>query len=207
MAGFISGIIEFDAMSYSTTLGNNNDVSITGTRFLVSTTTDLDAFTGFMAGATHDGMVFIINVHATNRLVLKYNNSGSISGNRIFTATGGDLLLLPGQLAIIGEQQGVGWFVFDVVGRRVETYSGTTNVSGVYTVVFPIAYTTTPDIQASILNQSNVNQYLRITSVSTTGFTINIFQRNSVNILGIDVLLSTTVNVNGASIGVLITEK
>lgn len=44
-------------------------------------------------------------------------------------------------------------------------------------------------------------------TVSTTGFTCTVVQRNSVNLLGVDVLLSTTVNVNGASVDVLITEK
>lgn len=92
-------------------------------------------------------------------------------------------------------------------GKRLELYSGTTNSSGNYTVTFSSAYSVAPNIQASITNQSVTNQFLKITSVSTTGFTINVFQRNSVNLLSTDLLLSTTVNVNGATIDVLINEK
>lgn len=87
------------------------------------------------------------------------------------------------------------------------TYSGTTNSSGVYTVTFSEAYSVAPNIQANIVNQSNTNQFIRVTSISTTGFTINVFQRNSINLLGTDVLLFSTANVNGASVDVVITEK
>lgn len=92
-------------------------------------------------------------------------------------------------------------------GKRQEKYSGTTDGSGTYTVVFGTPYSVVPNIQANIVNQSNTNQNLRVTSVSTTGFTVNAFQRNSVNLLGIDVLLSATVNVSGASVDVIINEK
>lgn len=92
-------------------------------------------------------------------------------------------------------------------GKRMELYSGTTNASGVYTVTFGTAYSATPHIQANITNQANLNQFVRVTSVSTTGFTINVFQRNSVTLLSTDLLLATTVNVNGATIDVLVAEK
>jgi hypothetical protein len=86
-------------------------------------------------------------------------------------------------------------------------YSGTSNASGVYTVTFAQAYSVAPNIQANIVNQSATNQFIRITSISTTGFTVNVFQRNSINLLGTDVLLFSTANVSGASVDVLITEK
>lgn len=92
-------------------------------------------------------------------------------------------------------------------GKRRETYSGTTNASGVYTVSFATAYAAAPNIQANIVNQSATNQFLRVSSVSTTGFTVNAFQRSSVTLLGIDLLLFATTNVNGASVDVIITEK
>lgn len=90
--------------------------------------------------------------------------------------------------------------------KRQELFSGSTNASGVYTGTFT-AFSSAPNIQANIVNQSATNQFLRITAISTTGFTINVFQRNSVNLLGVDVLLSTTANTSGANIDVLITEK
>lgn len=91
--------------------------------------------------------------------------------------------------------------------KRVETYSGVSNVNGEYSVTFSQAYSVAPNIQASIVNQSATNQFIKITSVSTTGFIINVYERGSVNISGSDVLLSGVSNVNGASIDVLCTEK
>jgi len=92
-------------------------------------------------------------------------------------------------------------------GKRQELYSGTTNAAGTYTVVFGTPYSVAPNIQANIVNQSNVNQSIRITNISTTGFTVNVYQRNSVNLLGIEVLLAATVNVTGAAVDVIVTEK
>lgn len=92
-------------------------------------------------------------------------------------------------------------------GKRQELYSGTTNASGVYTVTFGTSFSAAPNIQACVTNQSVTNQGLRVTSISTTGFTINVFQRNSVNLLATDLLLSSTVNVNGATVDVIVTEK
>lgn len=87
------------------------------------------------------------------------------------------------------------------------TYSGTTNSSGIYTVTFSQVYSVAPNIQANITNQGSTNQFIRITSVTTTGFTVHVFQRNSINLLGTDVLLFSTSNVNEASVDVVITEK
>lgn len=85
--------------------------------------------------------------------------------------------------------------------KRQETYSGTTNGSGVYTVTFNTSYSVTPNIQASWIGAAD-NQNLRITAASTTGFTV--LARNRVDIVG---LLPTWTNVSGATIDVLITEK
>jgi len=92
-------------------------------------------------------------------------------------------------------------------GKRIEVYSGTTNASGVYTVTFGTAYSVAPNIQASITNQSSTNQYVRIASVSTTGFTINAYSFSTNTLLGIVNLIATTVNVTGATVDVLCTEK
>lgn len=92
-------------------------------------------------------------------------------------------------------------------GKRQEVYSGTTNGSGNYTVTFSTPYSVAPNIQASISNQSAVNQSIRVSSVSTTGFTVNVYQRNSVTLLSVEVLLAATVNVSGATVDVLVTEK
>lgn len=85
--------------------------------------------------------------------------------------------------------------------KRQESYSGTTNSSGQYTVVFSSSYSVTPNIQANIIGAPD-NQNIRITSIGTTGFTVTV--RNRVDVVG---LLPTWSNVNGALVDVLITQK
>lgn len=90
--------------------------------------------------------------------------------------------------------------------RRVETYLGTTNASGNYTVVYSQAFPTTPDVQPQ--TQAGVaNQSMLITASTTTGFTVQVVLRSSVNILGSDVLLASVTPVNGASVSVLVTAR
>lgn len=89
---------------------------------------------------------------------------------------------------------------------RVETYLGTTDGSGNYTVTYGTAFSTVPDVQPQ-MQSGAFNQFIRITSSTTTGFTAQVAQRNSVNLLGIDVLLATTAVVSGASVGVLVTAR
>lgn len=91
--------------------------------------------------------------------------------------------------------------------KRQETYSGTTSGSGTYSVTFSAAYSVAPNIQMSITNQSVTNQYARVSSISTTGFTINVYSYSTNSLLGIISLISSTTNINGASVDVLITEK
>lgn len=91
--------------------------------------------------------------------------------------------------------------------KRQEVYSGTTNASGVYTVTFGTAYSVSPNVQVSISNQTTTNQYCRVTSVSTTGFTINAYVFNSNNLLGIVSLVTTTSNIASLGLDVLVTEK
>lgn len=88
-------------------------------------------------------------------------------------------------------------------GKRLEVYSGTTNGSGQYTVTFATAYSVTPNIQANVIGQGTEVQS-RILSVSTTGFTIHVFQRVAVLTLA---LSTATSNVSGASVDVIVTEK
>lgn len=87
------------------------------------------------------------------------------------------------------------------------SYSGTTNSSGEYTITFPTPYSVAPNIQATIPNQSATNYFIRVSSVSTTGCTIHVYQRSTVTILGAEVLLATTTNVSGVNIDVLVTKK
>lgn len=85
--------------------------------------------------------------------------------------------------------------------KRKETYSGTTDSSGNYTVTFGTSYSVAPNIQANIIGGSNTN-IIKITSITTTGFTVNVVNRTDA--LG---LLPTYSNVNGANVDCLIHEK
>lgn len=87
--------------------------------------------------------------------------------------------------------------------KRQETYSGTTDASGNYTVTFGTAYSVAPNIQANPIG-GTTEIFLKIVSVSTTGFTANVFQRVTVLSLA---LSTATTPVSGASVDVLITEK
>lgn len=86
-------------------------------------------------------------------------------------------------------------------GKRQETYSGTTDGSGNYTVTFGTAYSVAPNIQAQLINGTDT-QTSRVTSITTTGFTVLI--RNRTDVVG---LLPSFSNVSGATVDVLITEK
>lgn len=90
--------------------------------------------------------------------------------------------------------------------RRVETYIGNTNASGNYTVTYASAFPTVPDVQPQT-QIGVVNQSALVTSSLTTGFTIQVVLRASINILGSDVLLASVSPVNGASVSVLVTAR
>lgn len=90
--------------------------------------------------------------------------------------------------------------------RRVETYLGTTDGSGNYTVTYSPAFSTTPDVQPQ-LQAGTTQQMVRITSSTTTGFTVNATNRATVTLLSVDVLLGNTTPLVGASVGVLVTSR
>ncbi len=72
---------------------------------------------------------------------------------------------------------------FTISKKRQDVYSGTTDGSGNYTVTFGTSYSTPPSIYPTIPNQTATNQYVKVTSVSTTGFTVNAW--SFTNILGV----------------------
>lgn len=90
--------------------------------------------------------------------------------------------------------------------KRIETYTGTTDGSGNYTVTYGTAFSTVPDVQPQ-LQAGTTSQVVRITSSTTTGFTVNVTNRASVTLLSIEVLLAATTPVSGASVGVLVTSR
>jgi hypothetical protein len=87
--------------------------------------------------------------------------------------------------------------------KRVENYSGTTDASGNYTVVYTRSFVTTPTIQPVIANTTET-QLFKITSSTTSGFTVQIRTRSSITVLSSDLLSSATTAVVGAQVNVLV---
>lgn len=139
-----------------------------------------------------------------------------LSGKPIFAtvATSGNYLDLSNKPTIPAAQVNSDWNATSGLAqilnkptlKRQETYTGTTNGSGNYTITFSTSYSVAPNIQANLVG-NNTNQFARVTAVSTTGFTVNVYSFNSLSIAGIVALLPTVTNVSGASADVLITEK
>lgn len=90
--------------------------------------------------------------------------------------------------------------------KRIETYTGTTDASGNYTVTYSTPFSVTPDVQPQ-LQAGTTQQMVRITSSTTTGFTVNATNRATVTLLSVDVLLGNTTPLASASVGVLVTSR
>lgn len=93
------------------------------------------------------------------------------------------------------------------ISGRQETYSGTTDSDGLYTVTFGTSYSNVPNVHATIRNQSDHNQLLMVSNVTVNGFTVHALQRNVTTLLGVEVLLGTVVDLQGATIDVLVTAQ
>lgn len=89
--------------------------------------------------------------------------------------------------------------------RRIETYHGTTNGSGDYTVTFGTPFPTVPTIDPTLKAPTSNRQTVRVTSISTTGFTVRVEERQTLTVLALDVLGVTVTNIAGASLCVTIT--
>lgn len=90
--------------------------------------------------------------------------------------------------------------------KRQETFLGVTNASGNYTVTYTTPYSSVPDVQPQ-LQAGTPSQVVRITSSTTTGFTVQVTNRASVTLLAVEVLLAATTPVTGASVSVLVTAR
>lgn len=86
--------------------------------------------------------------------------------------------------------------------KRVEAYTGVTNASGQITVTYGTAFPTVPIVQPPA--PSAANQVWTTVSSTTTGFTLQLNQRNTVTLLSVEVLLGATVPVTGATAKILV---
>lgn len=95
---------------------------------------------------------------------------------------------------------------FNIPTNKVQhaVYSGTTNASGEFSVVYIEPYLVAPVVLPVILPNGAAERTVRVSANSTTGFTVKVEQRSSINLLGADVLLATTTNVSGATVSVVV---
>lgn len=90
--------------------------------------------------------------------------------------------------------------------KRMETYSGTSDASGNYTITYGTAYSSTPHVNPTLIGNDD-HTACRITTSSTTGFTIKVEARSSLSVLGVNLASFAVSNVVGASVGVLVIER
>jgi hypothetical protein len=134
------------------------------------------------------------------------SSTATVDGENVLAATGmgvGRYIKLPieqrqvdwsatsGQLAILNKPS----------IKKQETFSGTTNGSGTFTVTFANSYAVAPNIQANIINGTNTN-LIKIGTPTTTGVTVTVVNRTDV--VG---LLPSYSNVSGAAVDILVSEK
>lgn len=86
--------------------------------------------------------------------------------------------------------------------KRTETYMGKTDANGLFTVTFATPFPTIPSVQPE--PPAMANQVWVKVSATTTGFSLRLLQRNVVALLGIEVLLGATVNVNAGDARVVV---
>lgn len=116
MAGFINGLLSLDSELFVTSSGNNNDVPVTGSLMYISVSNNNDAITGISQGMSTGSLVFVVNIGATNNLVIKHNSGSSSAGNRIFTSTGADITVAAFQTALLGyDTTNLEWHVIKFV--------------------------------------------------------------------------------------------
>lgn len=93
------------------------------------------------------------------------------------------------------------------ISKRVETYSGTTNGSGDYTVVFSPAFSATPNVQPVTYPSADSVTRVRVTAADQNGFTIRAEKNITVNLLAVDLLSLGVAGVASVPVRVLVVEN
>ncbi len=91
--------------------------------------------------------------------------------------------------------------------KRIETYNGTTDASGNYSVVYSPAFAATPHVNPVVYPAGDAITRVRVTAASATGFTVKTEKNNTLNVLGLDVLALGTVNVASVPVRIVVIES
>src|ERR1700741_2667608 len=92
--------IAFVPQTYTTVGANTNDLGVYSTTLYITPASNNDTLTGIKGLNTDGYTIFIKNVHASNTLILSYNNASSASGNRFTNTSGNDIYITPGKFVI-----------------------------------------------------------------------------------------------------------
>lgn len=87
--------------------------------------------------------------------------------------------------------------------RRVEFFNGVTSGSGELAINYDPPFAAPPLVFIDANNLAT-NQWARITSQDENGVTVQAHQRNSTNLLGIEILLAATVTANGVAVSLAV---
>lgn len=81
--------------------------------------------------------------------------------------------------------------------KRIDTYIGTTDANGLFTVVYGTAFAAIPSVQPEPPTNSNYT-WVKVSS-TVNGFSLRLVQRASLTVLSLEVLAAAVTNVVGAS--------
>lgn len=82
--------------------------------------------------------------------------------------------------------------------KRQESFEGVTDAAGVWTVLFVTPFTAVPHLTAELVNP-DVNTSFRVTALTVTGFSLHVFRRTVINVLGFQLPSFVVQNVAGQS--------
>lgn len=80
--------------------------------------------------------------------------------------------------------------------KRQDFYTGVTDASGLWSVTFLTPFPNVPHVNAEIVNPDDQTAF-RFLSITAVGFSMHVYRRTSVNVLGLQVPNFTVVNVVG----------
>lgn len=89
--------------------------------------------------------------------------------------------------------------------KRIETYVGTTDASGLITVTYPTPFAAVPNVHPEPVPSSDM-VWVKVSS-TVNGFSIRLVQRGVLTVLSLQVLAGTVTNVVGTSAQVLVVER
>lgn len=91
--------------------------------------------------------------------------------------------------------------------KRIETYSGTTDGGGDFTVVFPQAFAAIPHINPVGYPPIDADTKVRLIAASATGFTVRTEKNLGLTVLGLTVLGFGSTPFAGVPVRVLVVES